>query len=176
LVTAQPNANPRAIGRDDPTLDVTEALTRFAHSSVTHLEALGPLCGYVFKSRSPSCGFGSTPLFDENGRQLGMTSGIQAAWLQDRLPWLSYSEDTDLLDREAALAFELRCRLVFDWLHAGDAEPAHLLRHYRPLFERLGIETRKVATDRNTGLSVLQRHCAQLSPPRVLAMFRDWAS
>jgi uncharacterized protein YbbK (DUF523 family) len=177
LVAAGTDPGPRALGRDDPSLDVTQALADFAHTSATDLVGAGALCGYLLKSRSPSCGLDSTPLFAADGTRTGTTSGIQAAHFQSRLPWLSYCEETHLIDREAALAFELRCRLVFDWLYAGDAPLVDLLRHYRALLERLALTP--TATDAQPAakadcLAALQRSCAQLPPARLLKIFSDW--
>lgn len=177
LVTGHADSDTRALGRDDPTLDVTAALAKFARTSAAELNATGQLCGYLLKSRSPSCGLDSTPLFAADGIQTGTTSGIQAAYFQSRLPWLSYAEETHLVDREAALAFELRCRLVFDWLYAGNTPPAELLRHYRRLFERLALSPVASAAQpsaRTTCLTALQRACAQLPPTQLLELFSNW--
>jgi uncharacterized protein YbbK (DUF523 family) len=174
LVAASADSSPRALGRDDPSLDVTQALADFARTSAADLVGGGALCGYLLKSRSPSCGLDSTPLFTADGTQLGTTSGIQATHFQSRLPWLSYCEETHLIDREAALAFELRCRLVFDWLYAGDTPLEDLLRHYRPLLTRLAPP---IASPAKTAcLAALQRSCAQLPPARLLELFSDWPS
>jgi uncharacterized protein YbbK (DUF523 family) len=164
-----------ARGRDDPTLDVTAALTTFARMSSTNLPAAGPLCGYLLKSRSPSCGLDSTPLFAANGVQIGTTSGIQAAHFQSRLPWLSYCEETTLDDRTAALAFELRCRLVFDWLHAVDTPAVALQRHYQALLQRLEPPA-PIPMDRNGFLTALQCACAKLPPAQLLELFEDWTA
>lgn len=121
---------PRALGRDDPGLDVTDALAGFAVRSAAELRERG-VCGYLWQSRSPSCGRGSTPLFDAAGRQIGLGSGIQAASIARALPWLAVAEDTEVATPAAAWRFVLRCRLVHDLTRArADALPA-LHRHYR---------------------------------------------
>jgi len=43
----------RAVGVDDPALDVTDALAAYAQ---TMARGLGDVSGYIFKRRSPSCG------------------------------------------------------------------------------------------------------------------------
>jgi uncharacterized protein YbgA (DUF1722 family)/uncharacterized protein YbbK (DUF523 family) len=43
----------RAVGVDDRTIDVTDALTAYAK---TMSRSLGDISGYIFKQRSPSCG------------------------------------------------------------------------------------------------------------------------
>ncbi len=52
-----------AQSRQKPRFDVTDRLIQMAHV-VTH--ALPHLCGYIVQSRSPSCGFQSTPIYDEH--------------------------------------------------------------------------------------------------------------
>lgn len=174
------NAAPRALGRDDPTLDVTQALADFARTSAAQLVATQSVCGYIFKSRSPSCGLGSTPLFDSAGMRTDTTSGIQAAHFQRQLPWLSYCEETDLLDRLSARVFELRCRLVFDWMHAGTVTLAARHRHYRFLQTRLATSERDILdhcarTDDSIGyLIALQRGCTQLPKEQLLTLFSAW--
>lgn len=166
----------RALGRDDPTLDVTQPLEEFARRSSDRLRALRA-CGYLLKSRSPSCGFGSTPLFDADGQQVDTTSGIHAEYMQRQLPWLSFAEETALVDRPAVLAFELRCRLVFDWLHAGDATPATLHRHYRFLLDllddaaRAQLEQHLAAADAAGCVAALQTGIARLPPGALIGLF-----
>jgi uncharacterized protein YbbK (DUF523 family) len=172
LVSESATAAPRALGRDDPTLDVTSALANFARASLADRGLTAELCGYLLKSRSPSCGSGSTPLFDRNGEEIGSTSGIQAAYFRSRLPWLSYCEETALVDDLSIKAFELRCRIVFDWLHAGDTPIDELLRHYRQRLESLAPDIPADA-DRTTCLAALQATCAALPPLRLLEMFSD---
>lgn len=171
------NTNPiQARGRDDADLDVTRQLQTFAHASVAQFNAQ-TLCGYLWKSRSPSCGFGSTPLFDPAGGQIGITSGIQAAHFQRTLPWLSYCEEADLTDRPTALTFVLRCRMVFDWMYAGAAQLAAQHRHYHFLIDRLdrneqALLARLAATgDRGNYLTALQQSCARLPAEQLLDLF-----
>jgi len=90
----------RARGIADPNHDITEQLHEYAQ---TQCEALKTCAGIVFKSRSPSCALGSTPLFDEQGAQTSMTDGLFAGRLRDCLPGLPMVEDS-ALNSEADLA------------------------------------------------------------------------
>lgn len=119
----------RARGRDDPSLDVTDALRDFAAASVAELRRQR-VCGYLWQSRSPSCGRGSTPLFDAQGQQIGFTSGIQADHIRREMPWLATAEDTDVATTVAAWRFVLRCRLVYDVLQTETSALPALHRHY----------------------------------------------
>lgn len=52
---------PSMTGRDHPGLDVTNPMRSFCQNrprTLTHI------CGYIFKSRSPSCGLHDIPVFD----------------------------------------------------------------------------------------------------------------
>lgn len=122
-----------ARGRDNAALDVTAILERFAAQSLVQLTLERALCGYIWKSRSPSCGLGSAPVFDEAGTQLGWTSGIQAQRVQQALPWLVHCEETELESARDAARFLLLCRLVRDGRSAWMAGlPLHRWhRHYR---------------------------------------------
>lgn len=126
----------RAIGRDDRNLDVTAALTATAQHHGATLRQL-PLCGYLWKSRSPSCGLNSTPLFDSDGRQLGFDSGLQARAIAAAMPWLAMAEEETLQSEEQIRRFLLCSRLVFDCLHAGSATAIQVAEHYRALLNDL---------------------------------------
>jgi len=177
LIASRSDSQPSARGRDDSSLDVTQKLLDFAHLSVARAAAQSALCGYLWKSRSPSCGFNSTPLFDESGTQIGQTSGIQAAHFQRAMPWLSYCEELTLIDRLTALAFVLRCRLIFDWMYAGDVELLAQHRHYRFLIDRLphsdqiAVDEFAKANHKVNYLTALQHGCAGLQSEQLLELF-----
>ncbi|VAW80850.1 COG1683: Uncharacterized conserved protein / FIG143828: Hypothetical protein YbgA [hydrothermal vent metagenome] len=74
LVTMQTgSADIRAIGVDDRTLDVTDALLKI---SKTYVALFSHVDGIIFKARSPSCGLDDTVITDGNNTVLG--SGIFA--------------------------------------------------------------------------------------------------
>lgn len=80
--------------------DLTERLEASAVRRVQALEHLG-LSGFVLKARSPSCGSGSTAV--EGRSEPG--SGVFAAALARRLPWLPLVEETALEVPAAREAF-----------------------------------------------------------------------
>lgn len=57
-------ADTRVQGVTDRTLDVTLALEQYAQQQATRYRRL---CGYIFKSRSPSCGLDNVPVFTPDG-------------------------------------------------------------------------------------------------------------
>ncbi|WP_455219020.1 DUF523 domain-containing protein [Kaarinaea lacus] len=87
----------RVRGIENPNHDVTEALQEYADS--IH-ESIPTLCGYVFKSRSPSCGVNSTPFFSETGTELGIDSGIYSSQIKQRRQDLPIVEETQLTTGE----------------------------------------------------------------------------
>ncbi|MAR93214.1 MAG: DUF523 domain-containing protein [Pseudomonadota bacterium] len=62
----------RARGRDDPERDVTERLLTMGRIVA---RTYPDLCGYVLQSRSPSCGFGSTPIWNADQSQMIRSDG-----------------------------------------------------------------------------------------------------
>lgn len=87
--------NPNLTGRDDPAIDITEVMQRYCN---TKTKELSHLVGFIFKSRSPSCGLNSTNVFingesaTENGR------GLFAKELCQTYPELITIEDSELED------------------------------------------------------------------------------
>jgi len=98
----------RARGVADPAHDISERLQAYAQ---IQCEALKDCAGVIFKSRSPSCGLGSTPLFDDQNHETGSTDGLFAAILRECLPDVVMVEES-ALDSEAAIdAFAARVRV-----------------------------------------------------------------
>ncbi len=94
--------SPRMTGRDDPALDVTEQILEYTRHK---LDQLSQLDGYVFKSRSPSCGLHSTPVYIE-GRCITETGrGLFAREFCNRFPDLPVIEDSELESDERLHAF-----------------------------------------------------------------------
>ena len=66
---------PKALGVDDPTLDVTSSLTDFGRHMATEL---GDISAYIFKSRSPSCGPSRVKLYREGKVTRHQVAGLYA--------------------------------------------------------------------------------------------------
>ena len=131
-----------AIGRDDPTLDMTQPLHEFAARSITPISQ--QLCGYIFKARSPSCGVNSTPLHDQHGKLVGTTSGIQAAYIQQFLPWLPLREEHQLPLGDSCQHFILQCLILFDLRCSSEQNRlAAAIQHYRSLIEKFDLEAQQ---------------------------------
>ena len=85
--------HPRLTGRDDPALDVTETMLDYCRRRPAELSRL---CGFVFKSRSPSCGLHSTPVFIDGLRVTENSQGVFARAITQRYPDMPVIEETDL--------------------------------------------------------------------------------
>ncbi len=92
----------RALGVEDSALDVTGPLR--AWSANMH-EVLKTLDAVILKSRSPSCGVGSTPLHAPDGEPLGMASGLFARYLSENFPGLVVVDDQLLNEEEGRERF-----------------------------------------------------------------------
>ena len=85
--------NPKLTGRDDPTIDVTDIMQRYCETKPAELKNLA---GFIFKSRSPSCGLNSTPVFID-GKCVSETGrGVFAKRLCASYPGLVVIEDIEL--------------------------------------------------------------------------------
>ncbi len=85
--------NPKLTGRDDPTIDVTDIMQRYCETKPAELKNLA---GFIFKSRSPSCGLNSTPVFIDGKCVTETGRGVFAKKLCASYPGLVVIEDFEL--------------------------------------------------------------------------------
>ncbi|HYW02451.1 MAG TPA: DUF523 and DUF1722 domain-containing protein [Gammaproteobacteria bacterium] len=139
---------PRAIGTRTPSLDVTDILAGYGRRMAAEL---GDISGYVFKSRSPSCGMERVKVHGEAGQSPRRGRGIYAAELMRARPLLPCEEEGRLNDpglRENFIGRVLAFRRWQDLLAGGvsaerlvDFHTAHkliLMAHGREPLRRLG--------------------------------------
>ena len=87
--------NPKLIGRDDPAIDVTDIMQHYCNTKPAELKHLS---GFIFKSRSPSCGLNSTPVYIEGQCVTETSRGIFAKALHSHYPELPVIEDSAFTD------------------------------------------------------------------------------
>ncbi len=92
----------KVIGRDDKTLDVTNKLVNYSKNK---LQTLADLSGYVFKSRSPSCGIGSAPIFNSNRELPDYGNGVFVTALLSQYPKMPVAEGESLESETARNEF-----------------------------------------------------------------------
>jgi uncharacterized protein YbbK (DUF523 family) len=85
--------DPRMTGRSDPTLDVTELMQAYCKTRPAELKRL---CGFVLKSRSPSCGLNSAPVFIDGACVTETNRGLFARAMTRRYPDLPVIEESEL--------------------------------------------------------------------------------
>lgn len=86
---------PKAVGVRTPMLDVTDALQAYARMVAP---GLSDICGYIFKSGSPSCGMQGVVIHSLTGAPAARGSGIFAQALMERYPLLPVEEESRLGD------------------------------------------------------------------------------
>jgi len=84
---------PQAVGVKDPSLDVTEKLSTYGDRVASELE---DICGYILKSRSPSCGMERVKIYGGGAPRKGR--GIFAAAFMARRPLVPIEEEGRLGD------------------------------------------------------------------------------
>ena len=105
----QGGAGIRVCEVEDHAHDVTQQLRSYAQRLIAELEP--ELSGFVFKSRSPSCGIDDTPCFDEDGlQQLSVGAGLFAGMLKERFPLLPLIDEWKLEQPGQCRAFIRRVR------------------------------------------------------------------
>ena len=85
----------RVLGVEDPSVDVTEKLEDFALNTAGQLQAVS---GYVFMSKSPSCGMERVKLYNASGHAEKKGVGAYARVLMASLPNLPCEEEGRLND------------------------------------------------------------------------------
>ncbi len=137
----------RAVGVDDPSLDVTGALSAFGRAQAARLDGV---YGYIFMTRSPSCGLASVKVrSDVQGAPYRTDGrGLYAASLLAARPGLPAEENERLFDPAVRGAFVNRVLTYAHWrrLEADGLTAerliefhsrykyllmAHSIRHYR---------------------------------------------
>ena len=85
----------RAVGRDDPQRDVTERLRTMGRIVG---QTYPDLCGYILQSRSPSCGFQTTPIFNVDQSEVinAQGNGLFVMELLKAFPDLPILDDRQL--------------------------------------------------------------------------------
>lgn len=95
--------------------DRTPVLAAFVADELLRLFS-GNLRGFIFKSRSPSCGMHSVGVFDLQGGGVGMTSGLFARAFCRAFPLAVVVEETDLVLLEQQRHFVERIFVADRWM------------------------------------------------------------
>lgn len=89
-------------GRDDINIDASPAMQQFCQQRPPQL---GAIHGYIFKSRSPSCGIADIPLFNPQGEAIGQGRGLFVSAMLQHYPALPISDEQTLNYHDAFMDF-----------------------------------------------------------------------
>lgn len=82
-------------GRDDASLDITQAMNHYCQQRPPQLSRIH---GYIFKSKSPSCGIHHVPVFNTQNEIIETTSGFFVSAILKHYPDLPITDETALSD------------------------------------------------------------------------------
>lgn len=105
-------ASPRAVIQDEGRREVTAELAGYGREVAA---AAGELCGYILKSRSPSCGMERVKVYDRNGSPSAAANGIYARALMQARPLLPVEEEGRLNDPDLRDNFIERVFVYARW-------------------------------------------------------------
>ena len=122
-------AAPRAVIQAPGHRDVTAELSRYGLEVGA---AAREICGYIFKSRSPSCGMERVKVYDRNSSPSATAGGIYARALMQARPLLPVEEEGRLNDADLRDNFLERVMVYADWqeMNRGPAGVHELVRFH----------------------------------------------
>ena len=94
--------SPRALGVEDPALDVTELLLKIGADK---REAIAAMDGLILKAGSPSCGIFDTPVFDDKGMETGQGGGLFSRTCRENFPGLPLIDESFLENEAGRVGF-----------------------------------------------------------------------
>ena len=92
-------SSPRGIrmaGRDQPEIDITAAMQTYCQQRPPQLSGIQ---GYIFKSRSPSCGLQDIPRFNQQGTIEATGAGLFAEAMVQHFPELPITDEQTLQEQ-----------------------------------------------------------------------------
>ena len=125
----------RVVGEQDETTDVSDQLRGYASQHLRRINDFWPLCAWIFKARSPSCGLGSSIINPGSGQEYS-GYGAFAGHIAGAAPWLVLVEEEQLLAENACTMFLFHSFLARDILWQGEADISALRAHYESLLEQ----------------------------------------
>lgn len=104
---------PRLLGQKSG-VDHTEAMQHWAAHKLNALEAEG-ICGYIFKSKSPSSGMEGVNVYGPDGLPRPVGVGIWARMVMERFPLLAFEDEGRLHDPGLRENFIVRIFVFKRW-------------------------------------------------------------
>lgn len=142
------NGQIEARGVKDPSINVTQSLIDYANKIAPTCKGLA---GYIFKSKSPSCGMERVKVYSETGHPVDSASGLFAHSIMAHNPSLPIEEEGRLMDPVLRENFVERVFIYHRWREyvAEGLTPSKLvefhsrhkfnvLAHDEPIYRELG--------------------------------------
>ncbi len=107
-------SSPRLVVRETGE-DKTEAMNRWISTKLKELSKI-ELCGFILKSKSPSCGMERVKIYNGKGMVYSSGSGLFGAALSARFPFLPVEEEGRLHDEGLREHFIVRIFAYRRWL------------------------------------------------------------
>ncbi len=89
-------------GRDDPSIDISHSMHTFCKQRSAELNSIH---GYIFKSKSPSCGIADIPIFNRHNKIITTTHGVFVNAILQKYPQLPITDEQHLLTTEQCHIF-----------------------------------------------------------------------
>ncbi len=97
--------------------DYTEELSKISHDLIANIMKEENLCGFIFKSKSPSCGVERVKLYSQKGNlEPYTTAGVMAKMVIENYPNLPVEDNNRLLDPWLRENFVMQLFAYFDFL------------------------------------------------------------
>ncbi|MEN3044480.1 MAG: DUF523 and DUF1722 domain-containing protein [Candidatus Hydrothermales bacterium] len=100
LIITKVNDKKRLI-QPETGIDLTEKMGEYAEKVVNSLKDID---GFILKAKSPSCGVGTTNLY-ENNKVVGRTYGFFAEKIKEKFPYLPLEDEKRLKNRDIRVNF-----------------------------------------------------------------------
>lgn len=104
----------RVRGVNEPDKDVTDELVNYSQQAASQCTNIS---GYIFKSKSPSCGMERVKVYSEQGNPVDSSSGVYAAGIMQHYPSLPVEEEGRLMDPHLRENFIERVFIYHRWQH-----------------------------------------------------------
>ncbi|MBD3610505.1 MAG: DUF1722 domain-containing protein [Gammaproteobacteria bacterium] len=118
----------RVRGVKDPEQDVTDAIKDYSRQAA---KLCTELSGYIFKSKSPSCGMERVKIYSEKGDPLDNGPGLYAQGIMQQYPFLPVEEEGRLMDAHLRENFIERVFVYHRWQqYQNTLTPASLVEFH----------------------------------------------
>lgn len=94
--------------------DLTDVMIEWAKKRLDELEREN-LCGFIFKSRSPSSGMERVKVYNKSGAVIGQSPGIFAKMFMERFPYIPVEDEGRLNDPRLRENFIERVFVFYRW-------------------------------------------------------------